>query len=73
MGPLFIGYDGREYALNSRVELSPHLDLWMRGARYGTVARFRVGPNVRVFVKVDKLGARQAAVMMTEDCVRAVP
>jgi hypothetical protein len=26
---------------NDRIELSPHLDLWMRGARYGNVVAIR--------------------------------
>lgn len=33
------GFDGKPYSIGSRVELSPHLDLWMRGATYGTVRR----------------------------------
>jgi hypothetical protein len=32
-----IGYDGNGLAVGDRVELHPGLDLWMRGARYGTV------------------------------------
>jgi hypothetical protein len=29
----------RIYHVGDRVELAPHLDLWMRGARFGTVSK----------------------------------
>jgi hypothetical protein len=29
-----IGYDGKPYTVGDRVELSPGLDLWVRGARF---------------------------------------
>lgn len=31
------------WAVGDRVQLAPHLDLWMRGARYGTVRRVSDG------------------------------
>ena len=54
--PACYGYDGRGYTIGDRVELSPALDLWMRGARYGTVTGLSVTPHDRVRVKVDKAG-----------------
>lgn len=39
--------------VGARVELSPHLDLWTRGARYGTVKAVRADGNVQV--KADKV------------------
>ena len=35
-----------------RIQIHPALDLWMMGARYGTVVK--VGPK-RIVVKLDKL------------------
>lgn len=48
-----MGY-GRGIEPGERVELSPHLDLWMRGAKYGTVKR-RSGAFA--IVKLDRLTA----------------
>lgn len=31
------GYDGKAYTVGDRVEIHPGTDLWMMGARYGTV------------------------------------
>lgn len=42
-----------EFFVGDRVELSPATDLWMRGARFGTVARVT---KKHVHVKIDKLG-----------------
>jgi hypothetical protein len=44
----------------TRVEIAPHLDLWMRGARYGTVVSVKDGiarvrmdhPQVKVLAKI---------------------
>lgn len=37
-GPTCVyGYDGNGYGVGDRVELHPGMDLWMRGARFGTV------------------------------------
>lgn len=52
------GYDGKPYAVNDRVELHPGTDLWMRGARYGTVKNLSITPNDRVKVELDKLPGR---------------
>jgi hypothetical protein len=37
---------------NTRVEIAPHYDLWMRGDRYGSVVRTR--PDGKVVVWMDK-------------------
>ena len=50
------GYDGRTYKVGDRVELHPGCDLWMRGARYGTVMNME-GEEVRV--ELDKLPSRK--------------
>lgn len=52
------GYDGKEYSVGDRVELHPGTDLWMRGARYGTVKRTSLTPKDRVTVELDKLLGR---------------
>ena len=52
IGAKFTGYDGNGYSVGDRVELHPACDLWMMGARYGTVSA-HIGRNVAV--SVDKL------------------
>jgi hypothetical protein len=42
-----------DFRVGDRVQLRPHTDLWMRGARYGTVVRLG---RVHVHVDVDALG-----------------
>jgi hypothetical protein len=37
----------------TRVQIAPHYDLWMMGARYGTVTR--QSTKGMVFVKLDKI------------------
>lgn len=54
-----IGYDGVAYVVGDRVELHPGCDLWMRGARYGTVVAMSITPNDRVHVELDKLPGRK--------------
>ena len=49
------GYDGRALTHGARVELHPATDLWMRGARYGTIKRFSCTHNDRVHVELDKM------------------
>lgn len=44
----------REYRVGDRVEISPHLDLWMKGARYGVVTKF-VPQTKFVSVRLDKV------------------
>jgi len=49
------GHDGVRYDVGYRVELHPGTDLWMRGARFGTVDSVSLTPNDRVKVRLDKL------------------
>lgn len=53
------GYDGTEYETSDRVELHPGTDLWMRGARYGTVVGMSLTPNDRIKVELDKMPGRK--------------
>ena len=53
-----IGYDGNGYNVGDRVEIHPATDLWMRGARYGTVVGRSLTPADRVRVKLDKTGEK---------------
>jgi len=46
-------YDLTAFAPDQRVELHPACDLWMRGARYGTIAA--VG-RTSLTVFIDRLG-----------------
>jgi hypothetical protein len=41
-----------DFRVGDRVQLKPHTDLWMRGARYGTVVRLG---RLLVHVEVDAL------------------
>jgi hypothetical protein len=50
--------NGTAIAANDRVELHPATDLWMRGARYGTVARIEGG---KVWVELDKVQGKRIA------------
>jgi len=47
-------YEANDFRPGDRVQLHPATDLWMRGARYGTVDR--VMRNGRLVVFVDALG-----------------
>jgi len=49
------GFDGSGYNVGDRVEIHPGTDLWMRGARYGTVIGISFTPADRVRVEMDKL------------------
>lgn len=48
------GYDGKGYGVGDRVELHPGTDLWMRGARFGTVEGTSLTPKDRVKVRLDR-------------------
>jgi hypothetical protein len=48
------GYDGTQLEPGCRIELHPAVSLWMRGARFGTLERFRADGSV--VVRVDRLG-----------------
>lgn len=52
------GYDGNGYEVGDRVELHPACDLWMRGARYGTVVGRSLTPCDRVRVRLDAIPGR---------------
>lgn len=53
------GYDGLGYNVGDRVELHPGTDLWMQGARYGTVVGVRSTREDRVHVELDKFPGRK--------------
>ena len=44
-----------DFKSSDRIELSPHLDLWMMGARFGTVEK--VG-RTKVHVRLDNISNR---------------
>jgi hypothetical protein len=50
----------RYFKTGDRVELMPHMDLWMMGARYGTVHKIT---RTHVHVKMDKLGDTLKAIL----------
>jgi len=56
-----IGYDGNGYGIGDRVELHPGTDLWMRGARYGTVTGSSLTSADRVRVQLDAMPGRKFA------------
>lgn len=52
------GYDGLGYTIGDRIEIHPGTDLWMSGARYGTVVGMSLTQEDQVKVTLDKTGAR---------------
>lgn len=48
---------GQSFAVGDRVELSPATDLWMRGAKYGTVSE--VTWDNRVAIRMDHKSVRR--------------
>lgn len=64
------GYDGNGYTVGDRVEIHPATDLWMRGARYGTVVGTSQTRDDRVHVELDKRPGRVYA--GSEDTFRFV-
>lgn len=64
------GYDGIGFTVGDRVEIHPGTDLWMRGARYGTVTRIVPTKNDRVRVEMDKIPGRTFA--GSSDTFRAI-
>jgi len=60
------GFDGNGFNVGDRVELHPRLDLWIRGARFGSVTS--IGKR-RVKVLVDRTGRVMTA---DEKCFRRV-
>lgn len=53
-----IGYDGHQINVGDRVELHPGTDLWMRGARYGTVTMIVPTPADKIRVELDAIPGR---------------
>jgi len=49
------GYDGNGYDVGDRVELHPGSDLWMRGAKFGTVVGASLTHYDRVRVRLDRI------------------
>ena len=70
MNTELVGYDGVSYTVGDRVEIHPGTDLWMMGARFGTVNRVSLTPKDRVHVELDKLPGRTFA--GSEDTFRRV-
>ena len=66
------GYDGNGYAIGDRVEIHPGTDLWISGARYGTVIGIRPSAvaHRRVHVEMDRIPTRKF--YGSEDMFRAV-
>lgn len=54
-----IGFDGSQLRKGDRVEIHPGTDLWMRGARYGTIVSLSLTTGDKVHVKMDKLPKRK--------------
>lgn len=67
----FTGYDGHNYSVGDRVELHPACDLWMRGARFGTVVGSSLTSADRVRVKLDRI-AGERIVAGSEDTFRFI-
>lgn len=66
------GYDGNGYEVGDRVELHPATDLWMRGAKYGTVVGTSLTRDDRVKVRLDAY--RNGIVFFgSEDLFRRIP
>ena len=53
MSATVYGYDGLAYSVGDRVELHPGTDLWMRGARFGTVVNVTRPGSHKVGVILD--------------------
>lgn len=53
------GFDGNGYSIGDRVQLHPGTDMWMRGAKFGTVVGFSLTPNDRVHVELDLIPNRK--------------
>lgn len=54
----------KDIAINDWVELAPHYDLWMRGAKYGTVRRIKDGI---AFIRMDNIRVRKLARIPVQD------
>ncbi len=56
--------------VGTRVQVPAYLDIWMRGARYGTVARVRdnIGAAVLYGVRMDNTRVKRLVWCVAEDC-----
>lgn len=63
--------------IGERVELAPHLDLWMRGARFGVVVMqstaHKEGELMRLKVRMDHPQVKRLAVIHVADIGRMFP
>lgn len=59
------GYDGSAYGIGDRVEIHPANDLWMRGARFGTVVGLSLTSKDRVHVRLDRIPGKVAGTAET--------
>ena len=66
------GYDGLTIAVGDRVELHPGTDLWMRGARYGTVTATSLTERDRVKFTLDAFPSRQTPFAASSELLRRV-
>lgn len=71
MSNVLTGYDGAVLAIGDRVELHPGMDLWMRGARYGTVTAQFPRNTDRIAVVLDKVPGK--VLRCSANRVRLVP
>lgn len=65
-----IVFVGPPFAIGDRVALQPHLDLWMRGIRYGTIMGHQIGRKGNDMWNVYTDGG--PAVLLGNDDLRAV-
>lgn len=63
--------------IGQRIEIAPHLDLWMRGARFGVVAwqstAHKPGELMRLKVRMDHPQVKRLAVIHVADIGRTLP
>lgn len=52
------GYDGVPIKVGDRIELSPSTDLWMRGARFGTVRGISITDADKFRIELDMIPGR---------------
>lgn len=63
-----VDIDMRE-KIGKRVQIPVHFDLWMKGARYGTVIAFSLTDKV-LYVRMDK--RKKFVQLRAEDCDTAI-
>lgn len=65
--PSWTDYEGNSVGVGSRVELHPGMDLWMRGAKYGTITMSRKG---KPCVRMDHKGVRKLVCVIPDNIRR---